>query len=74
MRIELELGDISNLKETLKLLFDSGFEREDIKIIITPKEYRGLPEEFKDKHSEIEAEAGILKIHGGEVEVEIRKS
>ena len=74
MKIELDLEDIERVREALKALFDFGFEREDIKIIIPPKEYKRLPEEFKDRHFEIEAEEGVLKIHGAEVEVEIRKS
>lgn len=70
MRVEIRGVDTKGIKDRLRALIDAGFEKEDIKLIVSPKEYSPLAKELECKPSEIEAETRKLRIRGCEVDIE----
>lgn len=73
MKVEIRNMDIRGITDLLKDLIDAGFEEENIKLIVPPKDYSALAQELECKPSEIEAGTKKLKIRGCSVDIEARE-
>lgn len=73
MRIEIRAIDVKEIRNRLEDLINAGFEEEDIKLIVPPKDFSALAQELECKPSEIEAGTKKLRIKGCEVNIEARK-
>ncbi len=72
MKIEIRVEDIENIGNHIEGLSGLGFEKENIKLLISPKDFDKVSRYLNCDKSKIEAGTGKLRIKGCKVEMEAR--
>lgn len=72
MKIEIRIEDFWNIDEHIEDLSDIGFDKENIKLLISPKDFDKVSKYLNCDKSEIEAGTGKLRIKGCKVKMEAK--